>query len=495
MSSAYRAVKGFFLGRKKNNYDLGQMASALVADHQTQHISDATRLIFADADSLRKIAQQRALALPEIAQGWQFEQLEVIKFNMDAFKKGADLRAATTDVLGKTNHPEVDVIIKTGRKEIESFQLKSGNRAARTAHMLAHEKYADVKLVGPSDQHDKVKELYEKRIASGTLKAGDYERARQNLRREVGVGDISSGGTTYDEALKATSVDQAEIMANSFEYKAIGIEMHRSGMEAGKLGAGVSGGVSVVTGLIRLKKGEAGPGEVVASVAIDAAKGYATSYFTTSISKAMPHVLVKAGASEVISSALVKSNAHLAIAAGVVQSAKSLVKYAKGEITEQELLTEISGTAITGASSFYYAALGQAVIPVPILGAFIGATVGYMVGSMLHQSGLISLGETVGVQLARERRERIEELCMVSIPLMRAHRLELQRILDQNFAARSQNLTLAFDVMEKSMLVWDCDKFSEGLERVNNAFGASLPFKTFKEFDGFMKDDSQSFVL
>ncbi len=480
---------------KRTQDRLKQYASALAADQQTQQITERTASLLLDADRLKQIAQQRSGMAADKAQGWLFEQLEVTKFNLNALKAGSDLQASTTDSLGRINDETVDVIIRKGQRHIKSFQLKSGNKASSTVHMLSDPKYADVGLVGPSDQHGKVRELYEKRIETGTLKAGDYKNAHQRLHKSVEAEGVSSGGTEYSEALNATDPNEAAKVVGQFKRQGIATEMHRSGLEAGKIGAAISGGVSGVTGLINLSRGEADVGEVVAQVAVDAAKGYANSYVTTAISKGVPHLLVKAGMEKSAASLLTKSNAHLAIAAGAVQSGKSIVKYLKGDIDGEQLLSEVSHTAMTGASAFYYGALGQAIIPIPVVGAFVGSTVGYFVGNMLHQSGLISLGESAVVKAARERREHIEALCLTAIPLMRAHRLELESLIAQHFTARGYLLSQAFDGLEHSLLDWNADGFTAQLEQVNQAFGASLPFKTLTEFDAFMADDDQAFVL
>lgn len=482
--------------------ELELRAATLAADHQTKHITEKTIGILNDTDLLKKIAASRSKMAIEKAQGFSFEQLEVIKFNLDSLKKDSSLHAATTDSLGMNNHEVADVIIRNGRRKIRSFQLKSGNNAARTAYMLADEKYSDIDLVGPSDQHADVKRLYRARISTGTLKANDYASAEKRLHKRVEAENVSSGGTKYSEALNATDPKEAEKLAYKFKREGVATEMHRSGLEAGKIGATISGGVSGISGLIKLSRGEAEPVEIVAKVAIDAAKGYVTSYVTTAMSKGISHaartgIEKTAGAefAKTTGSALTKSNAHVALAAGIVQCGKSLLRYINGEIDDEQLLSDVSHTAITGATAFYYGALGQAVIPIPIIGAFIGSTVGYFVGNMLHQSSLVSLGEAPVVKAARERRERVAAFCMTAIPLMRAHRMELEKLISEHFAERHHLLTTAFNDLESSLFAWDADQFIASLERVNNAFGAALPFKTFDEFDEFMKDDSQRFVL
>lgn len=478
---------------KKHHDDQLLHAASLVADYQTQHITTATHRILENADNLRFLAEKWKNVDPKITQGRMFEQLETTKFNYDALVKNSNLHAATTDSLGSPHHP-ADVFIKNENKILREYQLKSSEKAASSAFLLSDEKYSEMARLAPKEQYEKIKELLQKRVATGTLKAADYEQTLRNLEEDLNYKGIHSGGTTYAEALEATEKNKADQIASKFEIKAKFREAHQSGLEAGKIGAGLAGGLSGINGLLKLARGEAGTGEVIAQVAVDSAKGYATSYITTAMSKGISHA-AQEGFGKAAGGALTKASAHIALAAGVVQSGKSLISYLNGEIEDEQLLSEISQTAITGASAFYYGALGQLIIPVPVLGAFIGSTIGYFVGNMLHQSGLISLGEVGIVKAARERRERVQAMCMTAIPLLRAHRLELDGLLAAHFAERSYLLTTAFDDLENSLTDLDANQFTASLERINNAFGAALPFKTFDEFDKFMLDDNQTFVL
>ena len=471
--------------------DLSTLNASLLASHQTQHLTEATQRVFGDTARLRQLAIAKQNVLADKAQGWMFEQLEVTKFNLDAVRKGSRLYAATTDSLGQTNHQTTDVLISNGK----AFQLKSGNKASSSAFMLADKKYADVNLVAPSEQTDKVQELYAKRIESGTLKASDYKNASEKLHKGIEADNVASGGTTYDEALKATDVKNANHVANTFEAKAALSDMHQSGIQAGKMGAAFSGVSSGISGLYQLLQGKKPAEKVAVEVIVDTSKGFAMSYLTTAGSKGIVHGLAKAGVSQTTVGILSKSNAHIALAAGVLKSGQSVIRYLHGEIDNDQLMREISETAITGATAFYYGALGQAVIPIPVIGAMIGSTVGYFIGSMLHQSGLIGLGEVANVKIARERREQIEAVCLESIPIMRQHREELENLLAVHFAERKHLLTQAFDGMEAALISWDADAFTQQLESVNQAFGKSLPFKSFDEFDVFMKDKNSVFVL
>jgi len=171
------------------------------------------------------------------------------------------------------------------------------------------------------------------------------------------------------------------------------------------------------------------------------------------------------------------------------------------------MLEEVSHTVITGTSAFYYGALGQfagsaisqvvgqTLIPIPVVGAIIGSTVGYFVGNILHQSGLLSLGDTVYVKIAKERRKRIEAICLQSIPLMQRHREELQVLIQQHLAEQAELFDSAFNSMDAAIIEWNPEACITQLETICNAFDTGLPFKSFKEFDDFMTDNNTTFEL
>ena len=83
--------------------------------------------------------------------------------------------------------------------------------------------------------------------------------------------------------------------------------------------------------------------------------------------------------------------------------------------------------------------LGQVAIPIPVVGALVGAGVGYLVGNLLHQSGLLALGDSQVVKAAKERRRVVEALCLSVLPLMQQNRLEMERLTAEHFVNRKQD--------------------------------------------------------
>ncbi len=240
----------------------------------------------------------------------------------------------------------------------------------------------------------------------------------------------------------------------------------------------------------RMLHGEEQHGSIFAEVLSDSAKSIATGYVTSFIGSGVQIAAEKAGWETVT-----RYNSHLAIAAGIVQSSKSLIAYLDNRIDAGQMLDEINQTVVHGTASFYYGAVAQTVIALPIAGALVGSTVGYFVGTMLYQSGLLSLGAPVEFRYAEERRHRIEEMCLHALPLIQLHRDELQRLVEENCHERAALFQSVFTVMDRAFEEQDPVCYVEQLEVLCAALGAGLPFSSFPEFDRFMNDTTTVFAL
>ena len=240
----------------------------------------------------------------------------------------------------------------------------------------------------------------------------------------------------------------------------------------------------------RMIKGEDQNGSVLAEVLIDSAKSVANGYVTGTIGTGVAAAAETAGLG-----GITRINGHLAIAAAIVQSSKSLCAYLDNRIDAEQMLDEINQTAVNGTASFYYGTVGQAVIPIPVAGALIGSIVGYFVGTILYQSSLLSLGEPLSIKQAQKRRQCVEEICHHAIPLIQLHREELQRVVRENCIGQVALFDAAFQTMDAASAESDPHASICQLETICSALHAALPFKTFREFDLFMHDGTKVFEL
>ena len=468
----------------KNKLGLSDTLSGYSANILTERHTERVFGIFNDTNRLITEAKRLKNVNTLQSQGNIFEQLEVMKFNYDALKKDSNLIAKATAGLGKPTDP-VDIIIKDGEKVVREVQAKSTQKISETAFRLSQQKYEEMQRLGPSDQHDAIVKLLKQRIDKGTLKSEDYEQTLRNLKKSLSHGNVESTGTTYQEAKNHTDAKIAESTANKVNRNSAMVDMHKSGIQAGTIGAGISGSVSMIQNIHSVYKGEMGTGEAFATIVMDAGKGFASGYAVTALSKGTTHA-VNVYLGESVAKAFAKSNASVAVASGVVQSSKSIVKYINGEITGEQLTNEISHTAITGTSSFYYAGIGQLAIPIPVVGAMVGAAVGYFIGNMIHQSGLIALGDAPIVAEAKKRRKEIEAMCLSSITLMQENRIQMESYFQEYFSHSKNMFTNAFDTIDSAMFNGNPEKILSALENINQHFGYTLKFKNFEEFDELM---------
>lgn len=169
------------------------------------------------------------------------------------------------------------------------------------------------------------------------------------------------------------------------------------------------------------------------------------------------------------------------IATATTYTGQHLVAYFKGDISKEKLFEEINHTAITTTSTVYYAGFAQAVIPIPIVGALVGATVGFYIGNLLHRSGLIALGDSNVVKVARERRIKIEKMCNLLIPSIQKSRKELEIYIDKYFAERKAIFKESFNNLDLALETNDNQLFLASLEKINNQYGKTLGKKTFED--------------
>ena len=89
---------------------------------------------------------------------------------------------------------------------------------------------------------------------------------------------------------------------------------------------------------------------------------------------------------------------------------------------------------------------------------------------------------------ARVRREEIERMCDEAIPRLVADRVELAALLDSHFSDRESFLHATSEGLTSSRDSQDFGGFFKELLKVNEAYGASLPWRTPAEVDQSMLD-------
>lgn len=212
---------------------------------------------------------------------------------------------------------------------------------------------------------------------------------------------VKDSGITNKEAIEARLHPKISVAKDIIRIS------HRAGIEQAKTGALVGGGISLIKNTIGVIKGEIEPFDAAKSIALDTGKGAIVGYAT-----AFAGSTIKAGMQNASNStirAISKTNAPAMIVTSTIDLGKSMTRFVKGQISGVELLEEVGEKGAGHISGAMFAIVGQAAIPIPIVGAMVGSMVGYSLSSAFYKELTTSLKEA---KLAREDRIRIEKNVM-----------------------------------------------------------------------------------
>lgn len=435
--------------------------------------------------------------------GFAAEDKYTARQNAEKIISGSKERYSRTDDLGRVNDPlfdhvlfDEDGVIVLGSGEQMKFV---GNSPKACLNKLASQKFqkyidADAKITVPSDFYPGVLQEAEAKIQSLQQQfdcansSGNQELA-DKLKKDIAKYKkikslVKDSGITNKEAIEARLHPKISTTKDVIKIS------HRAGVEQAKTGALVGGGISLIKNTIGVIKGETEPFDAAKSMAFDTGKGAIVGYAT-----AFAGSTIKAGMQNASSStirAISKTNAPAMIVTSTIDLGKSMAHFAKGQISGVELLEEVGEKGAGHISGAMFAIVGQAAIPIPIVGAMVGSMVGYALSSAFYKELTTSLKEA---KLARENRIRIEKECDEAINYIRQCREEMGRIASQYLSDYQNVFNSAFSDMDSALLSGDIDLFIFGANKITKKLGGTVQYETINEFESFMDNDEISLIL
>ncbi len=273
---------------------------------------------------------------------------------------------------------------------------------------------------------------------------GDFQKAaklEEKLQKCKTIkANTRSASITKEEAIYARNhptLSTAKDMAS---------HSHQAGMNAAGVGALVSGGVSLITNLLEGKD----PKEALKHTAIATLKGGAYSYGVAFSSSFLGSVMQNS-ANKVIQS-FGKSSLPAMIVGACVTNVTIFGRYLSGKIDEVELCKQLGRTNTSLLSGGAMALAGQALIPIPVVGALIGG----FVGAALSEAFFNALNSKK-VELARQRRIEIEKECRESIRLLKMYRNQFKEVFERYFQETARFFNESFDELERALYAGDTD--------------------------------------
>ncbi len=362
--------------------DASEKAGIIIGNQASVNMQNATGAAVDGMNLFKTKAAKTSNVTFEKAKGSLFEYIEAAKFNKNSAVNRSTVKAIITDATGYP-HAVADIIIDKDGKVVKEIQAKFSqtyngeqNTSAATsvfgqtgAKNIGWGQYDGMdRLIRKQEDYnadgsllDEAKRLAKTRAESNGIHADEYEDVYKNLTDETHYDDISSGGTTIEEVVKAY-VNPTEY-SRQFEHQQVAAEMKITATNMAKANFVTTGVVSGIVNMFEVFRDDKSLADAITDVGADAVKGGVRGGATGVLSTAIRYKGIKAG-----SSLLSDSTAATVMAGGVIDGGVALYSYAKGEITAEELRDELVDTTAKATTTIFYtkavaAIMGKAVSP------------------------------------------------------------------------------------------------------------------------------------
>ena len=426
--------------------------------------------------------------------GFSAEVKTVVRQNAEARIQGDATRTMRTDDLGRVNDQLYDTvkldenggIIEGSGTQVkfigysENDPFNEGN-ASRAYQKLMSDKFAkyhenNVLIEVPKDQYDNLIAETDKNIGKlhNQLERVTDPDVKAKLEAKL------ERAETLRQNLRQSSVTSEEaVFAREHPYLSTAKDM---GLV--EFGAIIGGSVAVVQQTVALLQGKVEAEEAVVEVAKSTAKRAGQSYVV-----AAGGSLVK-GAMEQAAHKGVRAASMTGLPQVMVQVAIStsqvLYKYFTGKIDGRECVQELSQQSANMLATSMFTMIGQAVIPIPVVGGLVGGMVGYALSSatfgMLKQA-------FADQAMAKERRLEIEAACKVHIQQMNVYREQFETLMAAYLAEEKEFFRVTFTGMQDALAVNDTQWVIDTGNEMIRHFGGEVTFTNQKEFDALMEDE------
>jgi len=328
--------------------------------------------------------------------GYSAEVLDTAKQNAENIKNNNSERISRTDDLGRVNDTKADQVtldksgnIKAGSEVQMKFLKDPDTFIKKISAKNYSEHYPDGKFSVSADQYDSIKTGLKEKIATIEKQELTPEKQKQLDYLKKVEKNLKKSKVSKPEAI------EARLNPQKVTIKEITKVSHEAGIGAAKIGAGVGGGISLLTNTFAVYKGEKDVKTALTDTTLDTlktgGKSYAIGFSNTAITSVMKN------SSKQIVRSLGKSNAPAYIIQTAISTVKSINRLCCGEINTNEFFQEIgkNGTMLMAAAQG--AIIGQTLIPIPVVGALIGGLVSTLVGSVIydHTVGMKTLSEEI----------------------------------------------------------------------------------------------------
>ncbi|GAA8869024.1 hypothetical protein HpEKA13_10110 [Helicobacter pylori] len=301
---------------------------------------------------------------------------------------------------------------------------------------------------------------------------GDFQRAantkikslESQIAKQKGLGNFQKAAHLEEKLQKCKTIKahtrparvakgeaiEARLNPNLSTTKDVTRVSHQAGMNAAQTGALIGGGVSLIENFYECIANGKDPMKALKHTLVATAKGGVLSYGSAFASSSLGG-LMQSSANKIIQS-LGKGSVPAMIVGACVANATVLTRYFSGKIDKTELLKQLGKANTTLVSSGAMAVVGQALIPIPVVGALVGG----FVGAILSET-FFNILNSERVKLACQRRIEIEKECHEFIKLLEAYQNQFKEVFERYFHETTKFFNQSFDELWRASYTGDAD--------------------------------------
>jgi len=432
--------------------------------------------------------------------GFSAEILDSAKTNAENKIQGSGNTKVRTDDIGKVNDPQYDHVVKDAAGNIidgsgtqMKFVGKNPDEALSKLCSKGYDKYfeADTPIEVPND-------FYEGIIKSADEKLAAYQKQLENQIKKGNKEQIDKIKKKIHRLekikknVKPSKVTKAEAEFARLHPKLATAKYelqtaHRAGMEQGKIGAGVSGAMSLVRNFKDLYSGEKDIDEAAFEIVVDTGKGFVKSYSTAS-SGSLIKGAMQNSKSKILQN-VSKTNAPAVIVQAAVTVGSSIKSYIKGDIDGAECIDQMGREGFGLIGSTVLTSLNLVALPATAPAAAVIAAgmavsmVGYIAATAIYDQ---LKGALLEAKMAREERIRIEAECAEAVRAIREYREEINRIVENYLSSHYDLFGGYIESMDQAIIAGDTNGFIRANNAIMETFGKKPQFSSQEEFDSLI---------
>ena len=260
---------------------------------------------------------------------------------------------------------------------------------------------------------------------------------------------------------------------------------HSAGLESAQQAGTMTGCISGIENIVAVLKSEKSVEEALTDLPSDMLKASALSYMSGGV-LAIVEQNFSNTSSEFMRS-LLDAQVPAKIITCLTMTSKTIQRFLNGEITTSECIVDIGEKGLSMAAISEFMAMGSLAIPIPVVGAAIGAFFGSCVMKAVRLSDRF-FGETRGYD--NYQHKMYIEACERIVQEEKRYQQELEQYLDAYFKDYRLCFDRALVDMKKAFVSGDADGMIRGSNQIIRKLGGDVRFNNMSEFMDFLEDDS-----